>query len=299
VPALRSIYGEDAVLATDIKPLDESFGLSAVLDCTDAKAMASLVRAHRADTIYHLAALLSATAEAKPQLGYELNMGTLMNALEVARELECAVFTPSSIGAFGPTTPRNPTPQDTIQRPTTMYGVTKVAGELLCDYYHQRYSMDTRGLRYPGLISYVAPPGGGTTDYAVDIFYKAIEQGTFSCFLSADTQLDMMYMPDAIRGSIEVMEADASKLIHRNAFNVTAMQVTPATLADAIRKHIPDFTITYDVEPMRQRIADSWPQRLDDSAARAEWNWKPEYDMNAMVEEMLTKLGEKLGAGRS
>jgi nucleoside-diphosphate-sugar epimerase len=226
-------------------------------------------------------------------------MGTLMNALEVARELECAVFTPSSIGAFGPTTPRNPTPQDTIQRPTTMYGVTKVAGELLCDYYHQRYSMDTRGLRYPGLISYVAPPGGGTTDYAVDIFYKAIEQGTFSCFLSADTQLDMMYMPDAIRGSIEVMEADASKLIHRNAFNVTAMQVTPATLADAIRKHIPDFTITYDVEPMRQRIADSWPQRLDDSAARAEWNWKPEYDMNAMVEEMLTKLGEKLGAGRS
>jgi nucleoside-diphosphate-sugar epimerase len=299
VPALRSIYGEDAVLATDIKPLDESFGLSAVLDCTDAKAMASLVRSHRADTIYHLAALLSATAEAKPQLGYELNMGTLMNALEVAREANCAVFTPSSIGAFGPTTPRNPTPQDTIQRPTTMYGVTKVAGELLCDYYHQRYSMDTRGLRYPGLISYVAPPGGGTTDYAVDIFYKAIEQGTFSCFLSADTQLDMMYMPDAIRGSIEVMEADASKLIHRNAFNVTAMQVTPATLADAIRKHIPDFTITYDVEPMRQRIADSWPQRLDDSAARAEWNWKPEYDMNAMVEEMLTKLGEKLGAGRS
>jgi nucleoside-diphosphate-sugar epimerase len=299
VPALRSAYGEDAVLATDIKPLDESFGLSAVLDCTDAKAMADLVASHRADTIYHLAALLSATAEAKPQLGYELNMGTLMNALEVGREKKCAVFTPSSIGAFGPTTPRNPTPQDTIQRPTTMYGVTKVAGELLCDYYHQRYGMDTRGLRYPGLISYVAPPGGGTTDYAVDIFYKAIEQGSFSCFLSADTQLDMMYMPDAIRGSIEVMEADASKLKHRNAFNVTAMQVTPATLADAIRKHIPEFTISYDVEPMRQRIADSWPQRLDDSAARAEWGWKPEYDMNAMVAEMLTKLGEKLGAARS
>jgi nucleoside-diphosphate-sugar epimerase len=299
VPALRSAYGEDAVLATDIKPLDESFGLSAVLDCTDAKAMADLVASHRADTIYHLAALLSATAEAKPQLGYELNMGTLMNALEVGREKKCAVFTPSSIGAFGPTTPRNPTPQDTIQRPTTMYGVTKVAGELLCDYYHQRYGMDTRGLRYPGLISYVAPPGGGTTDYAVDIFYKAIEQGSFSCFLSANTQLDMMYMPDAIRGSIEVMEADASKLKHRNAFNVTAMQVTPATLADAIRKHIPEFTISYDVEPMRQRIADSWPQRLDDSAARAEWGWKPEYDMNAMVAEMLTKLGEKLGAARS
>lgn len=298
VPALRAIYSEDSVLATDIKPLPESFGLSQTLDCTDAQAMASAVREHKADTIYHLAALLSATAEAKPQLGYELNMGTLMNALEVAREAGCAVFTPSSIGAFGPTTPRNPTPQDTIQRPTTMYGVTKVAGELLCDYYHQRYGMDTRGLRYPGLISYVAPPGGGTTDYAVDIFYKAIETGTFTCFLSADTQLDMMYMADAIRGSIEVMEADPSKLLHRNAFNVTAMQATPATLAAAIQRHIPYFTIDYAVDPMRQRIADSWPQRLDDTAARAEWDWNPQYDMEAMVDEMLTKLREKLGKGQ-
>jgi nucleoside-diphosphate-sugar epimerase len=298
VPALRAIYGEDAVLATDIKALPESFGLSQTLDCTDAAAMAAAVRAHRADTIYHLAALLSATAEAKPQLGYELNMGTLMNALEVGREAGCAVFTPSSIGAFGPTTPRNPTPQDTIQRPTTMYGVTKVAGELLCDYYHQRYGIDTRGLRYPGLISYVAPPGGGTTDYAVDIFYKAIETKSFSCFLSENTQLDMMYMPDAIRGSIEVMEADPTKLLHRNAFNVTAMQVTPATLAAAIRKRIPEFTIEYNVDAMRQRIADSWPQRLDDTAARAEWGWSPQYDMEAMVDEMLTKLREKLGAAR-
>ena len=299
VPALRSVYGEDAVLATDIKELPDSFGLSETLDCTDAAAMAALVKRHRADTIYHLAALLSATAEAKPQLGYELNMGTLMNALEVAREAKCAVFTPSSIGAFGPTTPRNPTPQDTIQRPTTMYGVTKVAGELLCDYYHQKYGMDTRGLRYPGLISYVAPPGGGTTDYAVDIFYKAVEGAPFSCFLAADTQLDMMYMPDAIRGSIEVMEADPSKLVHRNAFNVTAMQVTPAALAAAIKRHVPTFEITYNVDPMRQSIANSWPQRLDDSAARAEWGWAPEYDMEAMTSEMLTKLGEKLGAGRN
>lgn len=298
VPALRLMYGEDAVLATDIKPLPESFGLSQTLDCTDAPAMAAAVKRHRADTVYHLAALLSATAEDNPQLGYGLNMGTLMNALEVAREMKCAVFTPSSIGAFGPTTPRNPTPQDTIQRPTTMYGVTKVAGELLCDYYHQRYGMDTRGLRYPGLISYVAPPGGGTTDFAVDIFYKAIEDGSFTCFLSADTQLDMMYMPDAIRGSIEVMEADPAKLIHRNAFNVTAMQVTPAKLADAIRRHIPSFTIDYAVDPMRQRIADSWPERLDDTAARAEWDWNPQYDMESMTEEMLTKLGEKLSAAR-
>ncbi len=299
VPALRMAYGEDAVLATDIKPLPESIGMSAPLDCMDASAMAALVKSHRADTIYHLAALLSATAEAKPQLGYELNMGTLMNALEVAREGRLAVFTPSSIGAFGPTTPRNPTPQDTIQRPTTMYGVTKVAGELLCDYYHQRYGMDTRGLRYPGLISYVAPPGGGTTDYAVDIFYKALETGEFTCFLDAHTQLDMMYMPDAIRGSIEVMEADASTLEHRNAFNVTAMQLTPETLAAEIRRHIPGFRIDYDVDTMRQNIANSWPQRLDDSAAREEWGWSPQYDMPAMVKEMLEKLGEKLGKVRS
>jgi nucleoside-diphosphate-sugar epimerase len=299
VPALRAAYGDDAVLATDIRALPESVGQSRVLDCTDAPAIADAVRAHRPDTIYHLAALLSATAEANPLLGYTLNMGTLVNVLEVAREEKCAVFTPSSIGAFGPTTPRDPTPQDTIQRPTTMYGVTKVAGELLCDYYHQRYGMDTRGLRYPGLISYVAPPGGGTTDYAVDIFYQAIERGTFSCFLSADTQLDMMYMPDAVRGSIEIMEADASKLQHRNAFNVTAMQVTPATLAAEIRRHIPDFTIEYKVDPMRQAIADSWPLRLDDSAARSEWGWAPHYDMRAMTSEMLTRLGEKLGSKRS
>jgi nucleoside-diphosphate-sugar epimerase len=299
VPALRAAYGDDAVMATDIRQLPDEMGLSEQLDVTDAHATAALVKRHRADAIYHLAALLSATAEAKPQMAYDINMGTLMNVLEVARETSCAVFTPSSIGAFGPTTPRNPTPQDTIQRPTTMYGVTKVAGELLCDYYNQRYGMDTRGLRYPGLISYVAPPGGGTTDYAVDIFYKAIEQGSFTCFLQADTQLDMMYMPDAIRASIEVMEADVAKLQHRNAFNVTAMQLTPETLAAEIRRHIPGFTIDYDVDTMRQNIANSWPQRLDDSAARAEWGWAPRYDMAAMTEEMLTKLREKLGKARS
>lgn len=296
VPALRTLYGEDSVLATDIKELPASFGHAETLDCMDASAVAAAVSRHRADTIYHLAALLSATAEAKPQLGYTLNMGTLMNVLEVARETNCAVFTPSSIGAFGPSTPRNPTPQDTVQRPTTMYGVTKVAGELLCDYYHSRYGVDTRGLRYPGLISYVAPPGGGTTDYAVDIFYHALERGTYTCFLAEDTQLDMMYMPDAIRASIEVMQADPAKLVHRNAFNVTAMQFTPAVLADAIRRHIPSFTMDYDISDVKQRIANSWPQRLDDSAARDEWGWKAEYDMDAMVSEMLTKLGEKLGS---
>lgn len=295
VPELRRIYGESAVLATDVRIPDEAEGPYEQLDCMDASAIAEAVRSHRADTIYHLAALLSATAEKKPQKAYAINMGTLVNVLEVACEAKVAVFTPSSIGAFGPTTPRDPTPQDTNQRPTTMYGVTKVAGELMCDYYHARYGLDTRGLRYPGLISYVAPPGGGTTDYAVHMFYDALQSHRYTCFLSADTQLDMMYMPDAVRAAIEVMEADPTKLEHRNAFNVTAMQLTPASLAEMIRKHISDFKIDYDVDPMRQRIADSWPKRLDDSAARDEWGWKANYDAASMVSDMLEKLAAKLG----
>ena len=293
VPELRRIYGDDAVLATDVRASQDAEGPFEVLDCSDAPAIAEAVRTHRADAIYHLAALLSATAEAKPQKAYDINMGTLMNVLEVARETKCAVFTPSSIGAFGPTTPRDPTPQDTIQRPTTMYGVTKVAGELLCDYYFTRFGVDTRGLRYPGLISYVAPPGGGTTDYAVHIFYDALEKKRYTCFLSEDTQLDMMYMPDAVRAAIEVMEAEPTNLQHRNAFNVTAMQLTPRSLADMIKRHIPDFEIDYEVDPVRQRIADSWPQRLDDSAARKEWGWQPQYDAESMVTDMLQKLSEK------
>ena len=293
VPELRRIYGSDAVLATDIKRPDDNDGPYQVLDCTDSAAIADAVRGHRADTVYHLAALLSATAEAKPLKAYNINMGTLINVLEVARELKCAVFTPSSIGAFGPTTPPDPTPQDTIQRPSTMYGVTKVAGELLCDYYFTRFGVDTRGLRYPGLISYVAPPGGGTTDYAVHIFYEALEKKRYTCFLSADTQLDMMYMPDGVRAAIEIMEADAAQLEHRNAFNVTAMQLTPDSLAQMIKKHIPGFEISYDVDPVRQGIADSWPKRLDDSAARKEWGWRPQYDAATMVTDMLQKLSEK------
>jgi nucleoside-diphosphate-sugar epimerase len=296
VPELRRIYGESAVLATDLRVPENAEGPYQELDCMDAQAVVDAVRAHDADTVYHLAALLSATAEKKPQKAYDINMGTLENVLEVACELKVAVFTPSSIGAFGPTTPRNPTPQDTIQRPTTMYGVTKVAGELMCDYYHARFGIDTRGLRYPGLISYAAPPGGGTTDYAVHIFYEALQSRRYTCFLAADTQLDMMYMPDAVRAAIEVMEADAGRLVHRNAFNVTAMQLTPAVLADMIRARIPDFEITYDVDPMRQGIADSWPMRLDDTAARQEWGWQPEYDAEAMVTDMLDQLGAKLGA---
>jgi nucleoside-diphosphate-sugar epimerase len=296
VPALRAVYGEERVLASDIKAAPELAPFVA-LDCTDAAALADVVRKHRADTVYHLAAILSAAAERNPQRAYAVNMDSLADVLEVAREAGCAVFTPSSIAAFGPTTPPDPTPQDTIQRPTTMYGVTKVAGELLCDYYHSRFGVDTRGLRYPGLISYVTPPGGGTTDYAVDIFYQALQQGRYACFLPAHAQLDMMYMPDAVRASIEVMEADPARLQHRNAFNIAAMQFTPAQLADAIRAHLPQFQMSYDVDPVRAGIAASWPKRLDDSAARAEWGWRPEYDMNAMVADMLQKLAARLGTG--
>ena len=297
VPALRARYGHANVLASDLKvPVDEPAPYLQ-LDCTDRSALQQVARAHAVDTIYHLAAILSARAEQQPLRAYEVNMSGLVNVLETARELGAAVFTPSSIAAFGPDTPREPaTPQVTIQRPTSMYGVTKVAGELLADYYHRRFGVDTRGLRFPGLISYVALPGGGTTDYAVDIFYHALQEGEYTCFLRADTQLDMMYMPDAIRGTIELMEADAGLLEHRNAFNIAAMQFTPAQLAAAIRVHLPEFRIRYEVDPMRQAIADSWPRRLDDRAARTEWGWAPRYDLPALVAEMLEKLSEKLGA---
>lgn len=294
VPALRARYGSSAVLATDIRALDDGEGPFQVLDCSDQDAVAACVMRQHADTIYHLAAILSAVGERDPQLAYRVNMGTLLSVLEVARTYECAVFTPSSIGAFGPNTPADPTPQDAIQRPVTMYGVTKVAGELLCDYYHQRFRVDTRGVRFPGLISYVAPPGGGTTDYAVDIFYHALRSGRYECFLGPDTQLDMMYMPDGIRAAIEVMEADPADLVHRNAFNVTAMQFTPEELATEIRKHIPGFEITYAIDPVRQAIAESWPRRLDDSAATREWGWKAEFDLPHMVADMIEKLRPRI-----
>jgi nucleoside-diphosphate-sugar epimerase len=297
VPALRSRYGEDHVVASDIRlaPKDTvSNGPFQLLDCTSQRQIHDAVRRFDIDTIYHLAALLSAVAEQKPQVAWDVNMGGLYRVLEVAREYRCAVFVPSSIGAFGPSTPAAHTPQDTIQRPTSMYGVTKVAGELLCDYYHQRFGVDTRGVRYPGIISHVTAPGGGTTDYAVEVFYEALRHARYTCFLSADTRLDMMYMPDAIHAAIAVMEAEAERLVHRNAFNVTAMNFTPAELADAIRAHVPTFTMAYEVDPVRQGIADSWPDSLDDSAARTEWGWAPTYDLTAMTADMLQQLGARL-----
>ncbi len=302
VPALRARYGRDRVIASDIRMMPASDqaqqGPYEHADCTQPHQILEVVRRYDIGRIYHMAALLSAVAEEKPQVAWTINMNGLYNVLEVARQYDCAVFFPSSIGAFGPSTPRDQTPQDTIQRPTTMYGVSKVSGELLCDYYALRFGIDTRGVRLPGLISYVAPPGGGTTDYAVDIFYHALRYGRYTCFLKPDTCLDMMYMPDAIRAMIEVMEADAARLKHRNAFNITAMSFTPEVLAGAIRKHLPDFAIDYEVDPVRQAIADSWPRSLDDSAARGEWDWAPAYDLPAMTEDMLNKLDAKLKAAR-
>lgn len=298
VSALRARYGTENVIASDVRvPPMEHLATAAPFEFVDVNnidQVMEIVTRYKVDTIYHLAALLSATAEAKPQVAWELNMGSVFKVLEVARKHGCAVFVPSSIGAFGVDTPKDRTPQDTLQRPSTMYGVTKVAGELLCDYYHLRFGVDTRGVRFPGLISYLAPPGGGTTDYAVDIFWQALRYRHYTCFLRPDTRLDMMYMPDALEAAIKVMEADPQRLRHRNAFNVTGMNFTPEELAAAIRVHLPDFKIDYEIDPVRQAIADSWPNSLDDSAARAEWDWSPRYDLPAMVEDMLRNLRQRL-----
>ncbi|MET3847670.1 L-threonine 3-dehydrogenase [Paenibacillus sp. OAE614] len=294
VAKLREIYGNDAVVATDLRSSAHEItrtGPFELLDVTNDKAMHEIAKRYQVDTIIHLAALLSATAEEKPLLAWNLNMGGLMNALEVAREMKCQFFTPSSIGAFGPSTPKDNTPQDTIQRPNTMYGVNKVSGELLCDYYFHKYGLDTRGLRFPGLISYVTPPGGGTTDYAVEIYYAAVTQGKYTSYIAKGTNMDMMYMPDALTAIIDLMEADSSRLTHRNSFNVTAMSVDPEAIAAAIRKEIPGFTLDYNVDPKRQAIADSWPHSIDASAAKAEWGFRARYDLDAMTKDMLGHLG--------
>jgi len=300
VPALRDRFGGASVIASDVRipagvTVQEPFEH---LDCTRADQIQEVVRRHGVRTIYHLAAMLSALAEEKPQAAWTLNMGGLYNVLETARQYRCAVFFPSSIGAFGPSTPRERAPQDTVQRPTTLYGVSKVSGELLCDYYASRFGVDARGLRLPGLISHAAPPGGGTTDYAVEIFYQAVRYRHYTCFLRPDTALDMMYMPDAVRAILELMAADPARLTHRNAFNITAMNFTPERLAAEIRTHSPEFRIDYEIDPHRQAIADSWPRSVDDSAARVEWGWAPRYGIEAMTKDMLEKLGARLKQAR-
>jgi nucleoside-diphosphate-sugar epimerase len=292
--ALRDKYGTKNVTAAghNSQPPGDLIqtGRYCQFDVRDVSALNQVVENYHCDTVFHLASLLSAVAEAKPLEAWDTNMNGLINVLEVARTHGCAVFFPSSIGAFGPETTGFNTPQDTIQRPKSLYGITKVSGELLCDYYFHRYGVDTRGLRYPGLISNKALPGGGTTDYAVDIFYAAVKNRHYDCFLRGDTQLDMMYMPDAVTAAINLMEADSARLQHRNAFNVTAMSFTPEQLAAEIQKHLPDFTIGYKVDPVRQAIADSWPRHMDDSAACAEWGWQAQYDLSATVKDMLEQI---------
>jgi len=295
---LRKIYGSENVIASDLRRIEGSKVLEGgpfeSVNVLNTQQMVDAITKHGVNSIIHLAAMLSATGEANPAMAWNVNMGGLFNVLEIAREKGCSVFTPSSIAAFGPDTPKVRTPQDTLQRPTTMYGVTKVAGELLCDYYYKKFGVDTRGVRFPGLISYETLPGGGTTDYAVHIYYDALQKKKYASFIAEGTLMDMMYMPDALHAIASLMEADASKLKHRNAFNIASMSFAPEHIAEEIKKHIPEFEMSYDVDLIRQAIADSWPDSLDDSAAREEWGWKPEYDLDSMTVDMLAKLREKL-----
>ena len=296
---LREIYGNTHVVCGYIpsaKPRGElrESGPFEICDVTNPEQIATVVLKHHVDTIYNLAALLSVVAEGRPQLAWKIGIDGLWNVLEVAREHECAVFTPSSIGSFGPETPRDNVPQDTIQRPTTIYGVSKVTTELLSDYYYRKYGVDTRSVRFPGLISYVTPPGGGTTDYACDIYYSAVRGEKFTCPIGKGTYMDMMYMPDALRARVELMEADPYRLLHRNAFNIAAMSFDPEGVFNAIKKYKPEFEMDYDVDPLKQANADSWPNSLSDVAAQQEWDWKAEYDLDKMTVDMLAKLREKL-----
>jgi len=290
---LRGLYGDSNVVATDIKEKKQLDGPFEIVDVTNRQQIYDVAKKYNVDTIMHLAALLSATAEKDPLKAWNINMGGLVNALEVARELDLQFFTPSSIGAFGPSTPKDNTPQDTLQRPTTMYGVNKVSGELLCDYYFDRFGLDTRGVRFPGLISYETLPGGGTTDYAVEIYYEAIKNKAYTSFINKGTFMDMMYMPDALDAIIDLMEADPNKLIHRNAFNITSISAAPEDFAAAIQKYIPEFKLSFDVDPDRQAIADSWPNHIDSSVAKKEWGFKVNYDLDKMTKDMLEKIKQK------
>jgi len=297
---LRKKYGGDNVVAAGHKTKPSKTILNSgpfeFIDTIDRKTIEAVVEKYGIDTIYHMVTILSAVGEKNPELCWNTNMHSLYNILEIAKEYKLVrIFCPSSIAVFGPITPRDSTPQETILCPGTMYGITKVSGELLCDYYFKRFGVDVRGIRYPGIISSETPPGGGTTDYAVAIFYEAIQQKRYTCFLKEDTVLPMMYMPDCIRASVELMEADVSKLKHHSNYNLAAMSFSAGELAAEIRKHIPEFTCEYQPD-FRQEIADSWPRSIDDSAARKEWSWKPKYGLNLMVKDMLQKLRVKLSA---
>jgi len=299
---LRRRYGKDNVVAAGhkTKPSPEvlNAGPFAFINTAKKESIEELVKKHDIDTIYHLAAILSVTGEKNPQLTWNVNVNGLYNVLEVAREHRLVrVFWPSSIAAFGPETPRENTPQETVLRPITMYGVTKVAGELMCNYYFRKFGVDVRGVRYPGIISSETPPGGGTTDYAVAIFYEAVKQKRYTCFVREDTILPMMYMPDCIKATLDLMNADLLRLKHHADYNLAGMSFSAGELGAEIRKHIPDFVCEYKPD-FRQEIADSWPKSIDDSAARREWGWKQSYNLAAMTKDMLEKLGKRHAEGR-
>ena len=299
---LRRKYGGENVVAVGHKRKPSEMllrsGPFVQVDLSNEKNIEEAVKNHDIDTIYHLAAVLSATGEENPQAAWSINMGSLYNVLEVARKLDLLrVFWPSSIAAFGPTTPRVNTPQETVLLPTTIYGVSKVAGELLCNYYFSKYDVDVRGLRYPGIISSEVLPGGGTTDYAVAIFYEAIKNKHYTCFVKEDTVLPMMYMPDCVKATIDLMEVDPAKVKRHDSYNVAGMSFSAGELATEIKKYIPQFKCDYKPD-FRQKIADSWPMSIDDSAARKDWGWKPTYDLTAMTKDMIEKLSKRHAEGK-
>ncbi len=290
--ALIKIYGESQIITSDLRNTFEDNIQFESLDVTDGKRLAEIIDKHKITQLYHLAAILSARGEQDPHLAWKINMDSTLNILEIAREKKIAkIYYPSSIAAFGQNTPKEQTPQDTIMQPSTVYGISKLCGELWGKYYFEKYGTDVRSLRYPGLISYKTLPGGGTTDYAVDIFHKAIEEGKYQCFLSENTYLPMMYMPDAIKATLDLMEAESATIKNRTSYNLGAMSFSPSEIAKAIQKHIPNFTISY-LPDFRQAIADSWPSSIDDQEARKDWGWKPDYDLEKMTEDMLKNLKE-------
>jgi len=298
VPALREKFGKEHVIACGRKtsPSDKLLeGPFEYVDVCDKEKLEALVKKYKVDTIYHLASLLSASSEDNPELAWDINLMSLKNVLDIARDLKLSkVFWPSSIGAFGPTTPKLHTPQHTILEPTSLYGVTKVAGEHLCNYYSRKWKVDIRGIRYPGIISSETLPGGGTTDYAVAIFYDAIKHKKYQCYLREDTQLPMMYMPDAVKAALDLMDAPAERLSTRMSYNLTAFSFSPTELSKEITNKMPEFKITYAIDPVRQGIADSWPDIVDDSAARKDWGWTPKWSMTAMIDDMLKQISKKL-----
>ena len=301
VPHLQKNYGYDNVIAADLRPeivsrLGES-SRAVVMNALEMEAYAKFVKSEEIDTIYNLVALLSATGEKNPQLAWNINMGALLNSLNIAQEYKCSIFTPSSIGAFGANTPHYKTPQDTVMRPNTIYGVCKVTGEMLSDYYHSRFGVDSRSVRFPGIISNGALPGGGTTDYAVEVFYEVAKRGRYTCEVPQDTYMDMLYMPDALEAMTQLMEADPDKLVHRNSFNVTSMSFTPEQLFTEIKKRVPSFTWNYEIDPVKAQISASWPDCLDDSCAREEWGWNPKWGMDAVIDDMLAACKKKVENG--